>query len=76
MTQIEAIREVDAYADLKPGWDGYRAPAFDPKVIQMTKALLWKLGDGWEPGPCPDGTISLEFKEGDIRIDVDVSSGS
>lgn len=73
MTYADAVLQVDKYKDLKPGWDGYRAPAFDHDVIDLAKIVLGRLGDGFEPGPCPDGSINLEGEIGGMIISVDIS---
>jgi hypothetical protein len=54
----------------------YRGKAIDQRCITMAKALLWRLGDGWDPCPCSDGSISMEYNADGmtLTLDVDVSS--
>jgi hypothetical protein len=72
MTAREQADCLEAISKYQKGWDGYRAPAISPKVIQMTKAILFRLGDGWDVAPCPDGSVTLNFQEGDVFVSVDI----
>lgn len=72
MTFSQAVQALDEFSKLKPGWDGYRAPTPLPEVIQMAKAVLGRLGEGFEPCPCPDGSIDLERNDDEFDIIVNI----
>lgn len=72
MTLREQADCLEAISKYQPGWDGYRAPAISPKVIQMTKAILFRLGEGWDICPCADGSVNLMFEEDGVSVSVDI----
>jgi hypothetical protein len=60
MTQAEAEDRVTSFKSLDQNWDSYEGKPIDPVAIRAALILLPRLGDGWTPVPCSDGSIQME----------------
>ena len=60
MNKLEARERLISFRALMSGWDSYKAVPIDPQAIIAGLAMLDKLGDGWTPVPCSDGSVQLE----------------
>jgi hypothetical protein len=60
MNHVEAHERLESFHNLKPGWDSYGAPPISEIAMTCAKAMLFRLGDGWQPVPMSDGGVQLE----------------
>lgn len=65
---------IDKLGELPEDWDSYGAPPADPKAMSMAKALAkrWMLPDRISVVPCSDGSVQLEWPEGDCYVEVSI----
>lgn len=73
MNIAQAVDRVNSFRDLGCDWESYNGKMISLKCIDMAKALLFRLGDGWTPVPCSDGSVQLEFHDDGIDIEIRVS---
>ena len=60
MNLAEANERLETFFTFKAGWDSYSGKPISQKAIVCAKAMLFRLGDGWQPVPCSDGGVQLE----------------
>ena len=73
MNIAQAVDRVDSFRDLGHDWDSYKGKLISLKAIDAAKDLLYKLGDGWTPVPCSDGSVQLERHADGLDIEIVVS---
>ena len=70
--------DIDALQNLTPDWDGYGAPAIDPKIIQAAKQFIARLPDNlaFRPRvvPMSNGSLQLEWHEGPKSLELEFES--
>lgn len=76
MTFVEAIEALNTFGSLQQGWDSYQGKPISPMSVDWAKVLLARLGDGWTPVPCSDGSVQLEFHEQGVDIEIQVHESS
>ena len=57
----EALARLNEFRGYKKGWDSYGGEPIDQVAIIAAENMAYKLGDGWQPVPCSDGSVQLEF---------------
>ena len=73
MTFAQAHSRLEEFYQLKEGWDSYSGKPISHRAIDWAKVLLGRLGPGWTPVPCSDGSVQLEFHEQGVDIEIVVS---
>lgn len=73
MNLAQALDRTDSFRDLGHDWNSYNGKMISLKAIDAAKDLLCKLGDGWTPVPCSDGSVQLERHAGGLDIEIVVS---
>lgn len=74
MTHSEAVQKLDSFKDLKENWDSYGGRPISPKAIDCAKAMLFRLGPGWQPVPMSDGGVLLEGMQMYCDVMIEISS--
>jgi len=70
MNAAEQVRLLDQFATYKQGWDSYNGAPISPVAIQWAKVVLARLGHGWQPVPCSDGSVQLEWHADGVDMEM------
>lgn len=73
MNTVEQIKRLDEFATYKENWNSYGGKPIDPLAIFWAKAVLSRLGDGWTPVPCSDGSVQLEWHNAGVDMEMVIS---
>jgi hypothetical protein len=71
--QVDAIGRVKEFLKLKSGWDSYDGKPISQRCAREAISLIERLGDGWWPVPCPDGSIQIERHDDGLDIEISIS---
>lgn len=70
--------DIDALRSLGPNWDGYGAPAIDPRVIDAAKRFIANLPENlaYRPRvvPTSNGSLQFEWHEGSKCLELEFES--
>lgn len=84
LNEDDASKVLDGYADLKEGWDGYRARPIDKTAIANAKnaipMVLFSLKEMVviviDPAPLADGGVDVTFMNGERELTLSFPSDS
>ena len=70
---LESVQQyVDAFVELKDGWDSYHADAITPEAIAAAKVLLHVVKEVPQPIPTNNGGIALCWLWNGHEVNIEI----
>ena len=72
----DALRAVNAFEELRPGWDGGDGPVPSPEVLQLARRIVVataqvQVAQAPHIGPVPGGGVQIEWHLGrDLELEI------